>query len=63
MSHQEAHLARLSLPRQPRCPTCGVPMWLAHIDRLPQSEAPGDRYYYECIACDSEAVLFEAASE
>ena len=30
---------------------------------MPQSEAPGDRYHYECIACDSEAVVFEAARE
>jgi hypothetical protein len=38
-------------------------MWLTHIDHLPQSEAPGDRYLYECIVCDSATVLFEAASE
>jgi hypothetical protein len=38
-------------------------MWLAGIDSLPQCKAPGDRYHYECIACDSKAVVFEATQE
>ena len=43
--------------KRPVCPTCVVPMWLTKILADRSGNRLHDRYYFECQACDSLAVL------
>jgi hypothetical protein len=41
----------------PRCPACGVPMWLVGVQHFADGDPAKDRLHYECKACDAKAVL------
>ena len=44
-------------PPHPRCPTCGVPMWLTSIQHYADGDRTKDRLHYECKACEGKAIL------
>jgi hypothetical protein len=53
-SHQE-NISREQV-RHPRCPECGVPMWLTEIEHL--SVNPVKQFlHFECKVCDSKAII------
>ncbi len=43
--------------KHPVCPTCGVPMWLTLIERIPDSPMLKDRLHYECKVCETKAIV------
>jgi predicted RNA-binding Zn-ribbon protein involved in translation (DUF1610 family) len=44
--------------RQPRCPNCGVAMWLVRTDHHFTGEPiESDRLHFECRACGEAAII------
>ena len=41
----------------PRCPVCGLPMWLIRLDHLVPGEPHKDKLHYQCQVCEAKAVL------
>jgi hypothetical protein len=57
MSDIEVAGLRASHPKHPRCPACGVPMWLVGVQNYVDGNQRRDRLHYECKACEAKAVL------
>ncbi len=57
MSDGQTHNYDPPFPKHPACPTCGVPMWLTRIERIPGAPALMDRLHYECKICEAKAVI------
>jgi hypothetical protein len=47
----------LSPSPQPRCPSCGVAMWLVSIQHFADGNPTKDRLHYECKVCEAKAVI------
>jgi len=44
-------------PLSPRCPKCGMPMWMMKVERHVLGDKTKDRLCFQCQVCGVETIL------